>query len=208
MVIIDSKHLEMMSSMKQVELFKVITGYLIKGSCVAITDRLEIDDTVEYKGYVDPGTELINLYVELNQIEKNFDKIQKNNGRIENDVISFIHVSKNQNGKYDSKQTRMSVDSFKNLITKVQSIMMNNDLDSIESLKEYRKNFDSASEEAKTLDTYIDFYGDHVFTFVLHKYDIIINDERRKIKHWSFYDWNDIDFRTKYELCTEFKILI
>ena len=208
MIRIDSEHINMMMSMKNVELFKVIGGYLIKGSCPAITDRLEIDDTIEYKGYVDPGTELINLYVGLNQIEKNFDEIRKNNGRIENEVISFIRVTKNQNGKYDSKQTRMSVDSFKNLIAKVQSIMTSNDLNSIESLKEYRKNFDSASEEAKTLDTYIDFYADHAFTFVLHKYDIIINDERRKIKNWSFYDWNDIDLRTKYELCTEFKILI
>ena len=208
MIRIDSTHLEMMVSMKNVELFKVIAGYLIKGSCQAISDRLEIDDTVEYKGYVDPGTELINLYVGLNQIEKNFDEIRKNNGRIENEVISFIRVTKNSNGKYDSKQTRMSVDSFKNLIAKVQSIMTSNDLNSIESLKEYRKNFDSASEEAKTLDTYIDFYAEHAFTFVLHKYDIIINDERRKIKNWSFYDWNDIDLRTKYELCTEFKILI
>lgn len=208
MIRIDSTHLDMMVTMKNVELFKVIAGYLIKGSCPAISDRLEIDDTVEYKGYVDPGTELINLYVGLNQIEKNFDEIRKNNGRIENEVISFIRVTKNSNGKYDSKQTRMSVDSFKNLIAKVQSIMTSNDLNSIESLKEYRKNFDSASEEAKTLDTYIDFYAEHAFTFVLHKYDIIINDERRKIKNWSFYDWNDIDLRTKYELCTEFKILI
>ncbi len=208
MIRIDSEHINMMMSMKNVELFKVIGGYLIKGSCPAITDRLEIDDTIEYKGYVDPGTELINLYVGLNQIEKNFDEIRKNNGRIENEVISFIRVTKNSNGKYDSKQTRMSVDSFKNLIAKVQSIMTSNDLNSIESLKEYRKNFDSASEEAKTLDTYIDFYAEHAFTFVLHKYDIIINDERRKIKNWSFYDWNDIDLRTKYELCTEFKILL
>ena len=208
MIRIDSTHLEMMSSMKQVELFKVITGYLIKGSCTAITDRLEIDDTVEYKGYVDPGTELINLYMGLNQIEKNFDELRKNGGRIENEVISFIRVTKNVDNKYDSKQTRMSVDSFKNLITKVQSLMTNNNLKSIEEIKEYRGKLDSASEEAKALDTYIDFYSDHAFTFILHKYDIIINDERRTVKNWSFYDWNDIELRTKYELCSEFNILI
>ena len=208
MIRIDSTHLEMMSSMKQVELFKVITGYLINGSCPAITDRLEIDDTVEYKGYVDPGTELINLYMGLNQIEKNFDELRKNGGRIENEVIGFIRVTKNPNGKYDSKQTRMSVDSFKNLITKVQSLMTNNDLKSIEEIKAYRGKLDSVSEEAKALDTYIDFYSDHAFTFILHKYDIIISDERRTVKNWTFYDWNDIELRTKYEICSEFNILI
>lgn len=208
MIRIDSTHLEMMSTMKQVELFKVITGYLIKGSCQAITDRLEINDTVEYKGYVDPGTELVNLYMGLNQIEKNFDEIRKNGGRIENEVISFIRVTKNPNGKYDSKQTRMSVESFKNLISRVQSLMTSNDLGSIEAIKEYRGKLDSASEEANALDTYIEFYLDHAFTFILHKYDIIINDERRTVKNWSFYDWNDIELRTKYELCSEFNVLI
>lgn len=208
MIRIDSTHLEMMASMKQVELFKVITGYLIKGSCKAITDSLEKGDNVEYKGYVDPGTELINLYMGLNRIEKNFDEIRKNGGRIENEVISFIRVTKNSNGKYDSKQIRMSVDSFKNLIDKIQALMLNNDIDSFEALGQYRGNLDSASEEAKTLDTYIEFYSDHAFTFILHKYDIIINDERRTMKNWSFYDWNDIELRTKYELCSEFNILI
>ena len=67
---------------------------------------------------------------------------------------------------------------------------------------------DITAKEAKALDTYIDFYSDHVFSFILHKYDLIMNDQRTTVKNWTFYDWNDIELRTKYEICSEFNILI
>ena len=209
MIRITEEHLKSIEGMsKQVELFKVINGYLIKGSCAAITDRVEENDQVEYKGYVDPGTELVNLYMSLTQLEKNFGTIMEQGGRLENQVISFIRVTKNAKGNYDSKQTRMSVESFKNLISKVQSLMNSNKLKTIEEIKEYRSKLDSVSEEAKALDTYIDFYSDHVFSFILHKYDLIMDDQRTTVKSWTFYDWNDVELRIKYELCTEFNILI
>lgn len=209
MIRITEEHLKSIEEMsKQVELFKVINGYLIKGSCTAITDRVEENDQVEYKGYVDPGTELINLYMNLTQLEKNFETVKEQGGRFENQVISFIRVTKNAKGNYDSKQTRMSVESFKNLITKVRSLMNSNKLKSIEDIKEYRSKLDSVSEEAKALDTYIDFYSDHVFSFILYKYDLIIEDQRTTVKSWTFYDWNDVELRTKFELCSEFNILI
>lgn len=209
MIQITKEHLKSIEeTSKQVELFKVINGYLIKGSCAAITDRLEENDQVEYKGYVDPGKELVNLYMSLTQLEKNFVTIKERGDRLENQVITFIRVTKNAKGNYDSKQTRMSVESFKNLITKVQSLMNSNKLKSIEEIKEYRSKLDSISEEAKALDTYIDFYSDHVFSFILYKYDLIIEDQRTSVKNWTFYDWNDIELRTKYEICSEFNILI
>ena len=209
MIRITNEHLKLIEGMsRQVELFKVINGYLIKGSCAAITDRVEESDQIEYRGYVDPGAELIKIYMDLNQLEKNVRNIEDNGGRLENQVISFIRVTKNEKGNYDSKQTKMSVESFKNLITKVQTLMTSNKLESIEEIKEYRSKLDSVSEEAKALDTYIDFYSDHVFSFILHKYDLIMNDQRTSVKSWSFYDWNDVELRTKYELCTEFKVLL
>ena len=207
MICITKKHLEKITEMtKDVELFKVINGYLIKGSCDSIKERLCEDDQVEYRGYVESGTELINLFYELKELESQSKQLEENGGRIENDVISFIRVAKTK--AYESKEIKMSVVSFRNLISKVQAIMNSNNLKSIEDIKEFYGKLDSVSEEAKALETYIDLYSDHCFTFVLHKYDMILNDQRTSVRKWSFYDWNDIDLRVFYELCKEFRILL
>jgi len=207
MIRITKKHLEKITEMtKDVELFKVINGYLIKGSCDSIKERLCEDDQVEYRGYVESGTELINLFYELKELESQSKQLEENGGRIENDVISFIRVAKTK--AYESKEIKMSVVSFRNLISKVQAIMNSNNLKSIEDIKEFYGKLDSVSEEAKALETYIDLYSDHCFTFVLHKYDMILNDQRTSVRKWSFYDWNDIDLRVFYELCKEFRILL
>lgn len=207
MIRITKKHLEKITEMtKDVELFKVINGYLIKGSCDSIKERLCEDDQIEYRGYVESGTELINLFYELKELESQSKQLEENGGRIENDVISFIRVAKTK--AYESKEIKMSVVSFRNLISKVQAIMNSNNLKSIEDIKEFYGKLDSVSEEAKALETYIDLYSDHCFTFVLHKYDMILNDQRTSVRKWSFYDWNDIDLRVFYELCKEFRILL
>jgi hypothetical protein len=207
MIRITKKHLEKITEMtKDVELFKVINGYLIKGCCDSIKERLCEDDQVEYRGYVESGTELINLFYELKELESQSKQLEENGGRIENDVISFIRVAKTK--AYESKEIKMSVVSFRNLISKVQAIMNSNNLKSIEDIKEFYGKLDSVSEEAKALETYIDLYSDHCFTFVLHKYDMILNDQRTSVRKWSFYDWNDIDLRVFYELCKEFRILL
>ena len=207
MIRIMKKHLEKITEMsKNVELFKVMNGYLIKGSCDSIKERLCEDDQIEYRGYVEPGTELINLFYELKEFEGQCKSLEENGGRVENDVISFIRVTKTK--AYESKEIKMSVVSFKNLISKVRTIMNSNNLKTIEDIKEFYGKIDSVSEEAKALETYIELYSDHCFTFILHKYDLILNDHRTPVRKWSFYDWNDIDLRVFYELCKEFKILL
>ncbi len=102
--------------------------------------------------------------------------------------------------------TKYSAESFKNLIERVQKLIINNRLNTVEDIKEYRSKIDSVSEEAKTLDAYIDLYSDHVFTFIVLKYDIIMNNQRSSIKEWKVYDWNDEKLRAKYALQTIFQI--
>ena len=200
---------QIVENSNSVEVFKVISGYFIKGSCEAIPERLEVGDWIDYYGHIDSGNELSNLYYgDLPIIENKLKGMKENNidARIENHVISIIHVSKNAKGKYDSKMTKYSAESFKNLIDRVQKLIINNHLNTVEDIKEYRSKIDSVSEEAKTLDAYIDLYSDHVFTFIILKYDMIVNDQRSSIKEWKVYDWNDEKLRAKYALQSIFQI--
>ena len=190
---------------KTVELFKVIDGYLIKGKCEAIKERLEVDDVVEYVGYVEPMKEVTGLHSDIEQLKSNIQYINEHGGRVENDVVSFIIISKDKS--YESKEIKMSTESFENMYSKVSNLIQTNELTSLEAIEEYYKGLDPVSEEGKVLNTYLTLCSRHCFTFVLRKYDVILCDKRNRVKRWFFYDWNDIALRTKYKLCNEFQIL-
>lgn len=192
---------------KQVELFKVLNGYLIEGKCEDIKDRLQIGDMFEYSGSVENHMELLNLFKkvkETHQIKETNDKV-----RFENEIVSFIFIVNGPNGKgYESKQIRMSTSSFENMIDSVQKMINEHNLDTYEKMDEYLKTLDSASDEYKSLSTYKSMYEDHKFGFILYNYNVFLGDFSNTCRFWYTYDFNDEYLRAKYAMFTECRIML
>lgn len=190
---------------KQVELFKVLNGYLIEGKCQEIKDRLQIGDSFDYCGSVENHLELINLFNKI----KETHQITNDKVKFENEIISFIFIVSNPNGKgYESKQIRMSVSSFENMIDSVQKLIKDHNLDTFDKMNEYLKNnLDPVSDEYKSLSTYASLYEDHKFGFVLYNYNVSVGEFSNTCRYWYVYDFNDEYLRAKYAMFTECRIM-
>jgi hypothetical protein len=192
---------------KQVELYKVLNGYLIEGKCEDIKDRLQVGDMFEYSGSVENRMELLNLFKkvkETHQIKETNDKV-----RFENEIVSFIFIVNGPNGKgYESKQIRMSTSSFENMIDSVQKMINDHNLDTYDKMNDYLKTLDPASDEYKSLSTYKSMYEDHKFGFILYSYNVFLGDFSNTCRFWYAYDFNDEYLRAKYAMFTECRIML
>ena len=193
---------------KDVEIYKVLSGYLIKGNCEAIKEKLSVNDIVTYGGRVESGVEIIKIFTELKKLQ---ETAKESNGKMsfENDVVTIIKVTKNASNKFDSAQIKMSTSSFMSMINSVMTMVNRNNLSTEEKMFEYLKTLDEESDEYKAMSSYLNIYSEHAYAFILHKYDIILeNIKTANVRKWSIYDLdNDIDKRIDWELASEFHIL-
>lgn len=189
---------------KEFEIMKVADGYFVKGAAKSISEKFQVGDTVAYDGRVNGPLEIVSIYKIIKSNEARLQELADTVGlRVENAVVSFISIVK-ENNKYESKETKMSFGSFVNMIETVQKLIQNNGLTTADKIKEYVNSLDSASDEYKSIKTYLDMSEEHCFTFALLKYDTIIGEERSTVRAWHIWDFNDKEARELYNFYTEF----
>lgn len=191
---------------RDVELMKVLNGYLIEGKNKNVSERIQIGDTVKYCGRTS-GMEVVVLSTEVKKVLDSLKNIESGNAgvRFENGVIDIYTIIKTD-GKYESKEKKFSLVSFTNMIESVHKLIAQNSLSTFEKLEEYSNKLDSESEEGKACRAYIDLTKDHCFNFTLVKYDSIVGDERSSLRTWYIWDFNDIELRALKEFCDEFDL--
>lgn len=191
---------------KDVELVKVLNGYLIEGRNKNVSERIQIGDNVKYCGRRNGmevkvlSTEVKNLLDSLNNIES------RNVGfHFENGVIDIYTIVK-ENGKYESKEKKFSLVSFMNMVDTVHKLIAQNKLFTTEKFEEYSNEMDPESEEGKACRAYLDLIKDYCFNFTLVKYNSVMGDEKSTIRSWYIWDFNDVELRALKEFCDEFNL--
>lgn len=191
---------------RDVELIKVLNGYLIEGKNKNVSERIRIGDTVKYCGRTS-GMEVVVLLSEVKKVSDSLNNIESGNTgvRFENGVIDIYTIIKND-GKYESKEKKFSLVSFMNMIETVHKLIAQNSLSTFEKLEEYSNKMDPESEEGKACRAYLDLTKEHCFCFALVKYDSIVGDERTPLRTWYIWDFNDNELRALKEFCDEFNL--
>lgn len=206
-MILTKEHIDYFKKRSDVELFKVMKSYFVDGVVNSVTERMNVGDDVNYMGRV-TGIETQMLYNKIKSVQNSPNMFRENgvdlNARIENEVVVFVSVNKNDKGKYESDQKKMSAKSFIEICD--NSIQLISSHQGIGSLTDLLNSYDEVSEEYKTVKTMIDLSKSSFFNFILYKYDSILNNQRTSIKNWSIFDSNDQNLRVEYEVKTEFKL--
>lgn len=202
----DQEHIDELKEVlsKSLEVFKVFNAYTVDGVVNAISERLKIGDLVSYIGRCESGKELITIFSKIKEYKTGATNLP--NSSIQNEVVSFIKITKNK--KYESKEIKMSVTSFMNMIESVMDIMNRNKINDMKGLEDLYTKLDNASEEYKALQTYLSLYTDHLFSFILVKYNLIIDGIENEVRTWYISDFNDKRSRARYDWCTEFKVML
>lgn len=190
---------------RDVELVKVLNGYLIEGKNKNVSERIQLGDTVKYCGRTS-GMEVVVLTSEVKKVLDSLNNIESNSGvRFENGVIDIYTIIKTD-GKYESKEKKFSLVSFINMIESVHKLIAQNSLTTFEKLEDYSNKMDPESEEGKACRAYLDLTKEHCFCFALVKYDSILGDERSSLRTWYIWDFNDVELRALKEFCDEFNL--
>lgn len=191
---------------RDVELIKVLNGYLIEGKNKNVSERIQLGDTVKYCGRTS-GMEVVVLTSEVKKVLDSLNDIESRNAsvRFENGVIDIYTIIKTD-GKYESKEKKFSLVSFMNMIDSVHKLIGQNNLTTFEKLEDYSNKMDPESEEGKACRAYLDLTKDHCFCFTLVKYDSILGNERSSLRTWYIWDFNDNELRALKEFCDEFNI--
>lgn len=204
MIEINETNIKLFKDMSSdVELMKVLSGYLIDGKNKNVSERIQIGDSVKYYGRT--GMEIPVLVSEIKRLNSSIEEISKAGVRFENAVIDIYSIVK-ENGKYESKEKKFSISSFVNLIDNVHRLIATNNLTTFGHIEEYMQKLDPESDEAKSCNVYLELCEEHCFNFTLLKYDSITNDVRNTIRSWYIWDTNDIELRSIKEFCDEFNL--
>lgn len=206
-MILTKEHIDYFKKRNDVELFKVMKSYFVDGVVNSVTERMNVGDDVSYIGKVS-GIETQMLYNKIKSIENSPNMFRENgvdpNARIENEVVVFISINKNDKGKYESNQKKMSAKSFIDICDNCTRLVQTHQ--GIDSLVSLLNSYDEVSEEYKTVKTMIDLSTESFFNFILYKYDSILNNQRTSMRSWSIFDSNDRNLRAEYEVKNEFKL--
>lgn len=206
-MVLEQSHIDYFKKRSDVELFKIIKSYFIDGVVASVNERFQIGDEITYAGRV-TGMESQMLYNKIKSVQQSPNMFKENgidpDARIENEVILFVSITKNEKGKYESNQKKMSAKSFLEICENVVRLAQTNAGKTVEELLQ---KYDEASEEYKSLKVFSDITGsDALFSFTLYRYESVLQGNATTVRSWSINDSNDKQLRAEYEVKTEFKL--
>lgn len=205
MIVVTKDVIDSIESMTNVEVFKVINGYLIDDN-PKISDGIKENDVIRYCGKVEPVTELFNQFAE---IEKHHESLKEGKDISSKEELVFIRIMK-KDGRYFSKIFNMSGSTLSRMIEDARAILAETMIipgqPPIDSIKTKLSTLDI--EERKIMEDFIEYceVEDECFTFILEKRTLVSQLGEIENRIWSIYDYNDSKLHAIKSVTDEFGI--